>query len=576
MNDLADEGRSGTLADARAFALQFALDDGMSMSNPSLIGPQTYHSKHPDDDDSSHHTDIPAPTQEPEWSQSEIERAHNPALQGSRNYALAVALTGAGESTVNGEDVQAKVDDQKENSFYTTVQPGERRPPPPKTLYKNQMDKDGIEKQKNNYTTTNNSKGPVPGKMEDHCSKAHPSYSQTKLSPPRSTSYAESPTSLPTAAETSSEDLSKPDHMSRIARMSPTGNVVVQSQSVQSTMPIYNTADNHNPNDPGTFMTELGTSQFNITGGTVEAAPQGADTTLTDEQSHQSLVGFVAKPSKEGQSTLRRCWVCLAALVIVCAVVVGVVVATSKSSDTEAFVPEPVVSQTESSELPMDAKLAVVPADICMEQVPGQGWGVLCGAEDTIQQGGGACNLVAQAFLDQVPTADIAIQNSGACLTDIERGDFKKEDAYQLLPHTHTLVTVEVTGAEIVLVLEQALQTVFGKMERFDGGYPYAAGLRFNVNATAEFMNRLSYVQVNERLEESSWSPIGLNETYTVLANSFIVAGGDGYEAFRSLPDSRIFDTEKDATETFVDYALDQAILQDPRRSEYSTQSFIP
>jgi hypothetical protein len=34
--------------------------------------------------------------------------------------------------------------------------------------------------------------------------------------------------------------------------------------------------------------------------------------------------------------------------------------------------------------------------------------------DDTKEQGGGSCNVVARAFLDQVPLADVAIQNAGA------------------------------------------------------------------------------------------------------------------------------------------------------------------
>jgi hypothetical protein len=38
-----------------------------------------------------------------------------------------------------------------------------------------------------------------------------------------------------------------------------------------------------------------------------------------------------------------------------------------------------------------------------------------------------------------------------------------------------------------------------------------------------------------------------------------------------------IFDTkEEDTTDTFINYALDQAILCDPFGSEYLTQAFIP
>ena len=205
---------------------------------------------------------------------------------------------------------------------------------------------------------------------------------------------------------------------------------------------------------------------------------------------------------------------------------------------------------------------------------------------EMLERDGGACDLVARAFLNQVPMADVAIQNSGSCSTDIERGEFTVADAYMLLPKTHSLVVLEVTGAQIQKVLEDAVYfaSVGGKSQQ--GGrnhgsrsYPYSAGLRYTVNATAgDALQQVSNIQVNERLDQAFWRPIDLDGVYIVLTNSFLAAGGEGgsYKELKFVPKEFVTDTGKGATETFVEYCLEQKTLAGPSEDEYSTQAFIP
>merc|ERR1711868_97042 len=141
--------------------------------------------------------------------------------------------------------------------------------------------------------------------------------------------------------------------------------------------------------------------------------------------------------------------------------------------------------------------VAEVPTAICFERIPGQGRSDICSPEETITQGGGVCNLVAQAFVSRAFTADFAIQNAGGCRTDIFEGDFTVADAYTLLPFSNNLVTLEMTGAQIVEVLEQA--TEYAIIGGNTGAYPYAA-----------------------------------------VTSNFLAAGGDGYLGFAEIDDSLI------------------------------------
>jgi 5'-nucleotidase, C-terminal domain len=129
------------------------------------------------------------------------------------------------------------------------------------------------------------------------------------------------------------------------------------------------------------------------------------------------------------------------------------------------------------------------------------------------------------------------------------------------------------TGAQIVLLLNQATQVAFAGS---NGAYPYAAGVRYDVDQNAAFPNQVSNVEINVRLAQAAWTPIVSNQTYTVVTNSFAASGGDGYLAFAQVP-------RKDVTDLFLEYALSLVayarkvkVLTDPPLSTYSTKKFVP
>jgi 5'-nucleotidase len=205
--------------------------------------------------------------------------------------------------------------------------------------------------------------------------------------------------------------------------------------------------------------------------------------------------------------------------------------------------------------------IATVPEAICYERIPGQGRSTICTAESTSEMGGAACNLVAQAFLDQTASAGVSIQNGGGCRTDITAGNFTLEDAITLLPFSNTIVTLELTGAQIKMVLEEALENAFNGGST--GAYPYAAGLRYAVDANKEMGNRISSLEINLRLAEASWNAIDADMLYTVATNDFIAGGQDGYATFGKVADELL---SPRTLNTLVNPPLDS----------FSTQSFVP
>jgi 5'-nucleotidase / UDP-sugar diphosphatase len=217
--------------------------------------------------------------------------------------------------------------------------------------------------------------------------------------------------------------------------------------------------------------------------------------------------------------------------------------------------------------------IATVPEPICLERIPGQGRSVVCPCTDSEQMGGGVCNVVSKAFLELTPTADFALQNAGGCRQDIRTGDYTFADAYELLPFANTLFTLDLTGQQVIDVLNEAF--VFSS-SLSTGAYPYGYGIRWSVTYPTPgvtyptpAVSRMT-VEVNPRLA-GVWMPIDVSATYTVVTNSFVAAGQDGYVTFRSA--TNVVDTFTSYAQAFVDYAIEVGQLIDLPDDEYSTQS---
>lgn len=215
--------------------------------------------------------------------------------------------------------------------------------------------------------------------------------------------------------------------------------------------------------------------------------------------------------------------------------------------------------------------------NLCREYQPGAGRSRLCPAAASWQHGGDITQLVSFSMLAATPTAAVALQNAGGVRRDIARGDISMADVFALLPFSNTLVTLELTGSEILTVLEQALEHVLASPANA-GAYPYAAGLRFTVDATRARGERLSAVEVNPQLT-GTWQPLDKDANYTVVSNDFIASGKDGYTLLGQKYDSGEYTaTYTEYAQAFIDYlraltAQGQKLAKPPVDS-YSTRSY--
>lgn len=224
------------------------------------------------------------------------------------------------------------------------------------------------------------------------------------------------------------------------------------------------------------------------------------------------------------------------------------------------------------------AVIGSVASNLCLERWPGQGRSSLCAASETYANGSDISNIVAKAFLTVTPEADISIQNAGGVRVDIAAGDYTIGDAYTLLPFSNTLVTLEMTGQQIINVLEDALANTLDA-NGSSGSYPYASGLRYNVDASKAKGMRISKVEINSRVA-GQWAAIDPAATYKVVTNNFIASGRDGYTTFGEVFNAGNYvDTYTEYAQGFVSYVkglqAESKQVEKLPKSEYSTQQYI-
>lgn len=129
-----------------------------------------------------------------------------------------------------------------------------------------------------------------------------------------------------------------------------------------------------------------------------------------------------------------------------------------------------------------------------------------------------AGNLVADA-LRAYTGADVAITNGGGIREFVEVGPITLEDVLTLLPFENTVVTIELTGAEIVAVLEHGVSMY----PELWGGFLHVSELAYVFDGTQPRGSRI--VEVRYQGE-----PIDPDATFLVATNGFLTAGGDGFE----------------------------------------------
>lgn len=147
-------------------------------------------------------------------------------------------------------------------------------------------------------------------------------------------------------------------------------------------------------------------------------------------------------------------------------------------------------------------------------------------------------SLVADAMRAEVK-ADVAMQNSGGLRADLPEGEITRGSIYEVMPFDNTLVTLELSGAELRNIIEEGLA---------HGRVPQVSGIRIVFDMSRPPMHRLVALLTtdNEPIDETF-------RHYRVVVNNFMAGGGDNYDSLpnaRSLTDTGI--NVRDALERYV------------------------
>lgn len=221
-------------------------------------------------------------------------------------------------------------------------------------------------------------------------------------------------------------------------------------------------------------------------------------------------------------------------------------------------------------------KIGEAATDLAHIRIPGHNYGDVNGSKYPL--GSEIAPIVAKAFYEEYKPADACIQNAGGVRISIQKGKISYGTAYELLPFANTIYSIKMKGSEIKQVLEDALSN-FADNGGSTGSFPYAYGLRYDIDMSKEKDNRISNLEIKDR-DSGVWSAIENDKLYTVVTNSYIASGKDGYTTFKTVQEKRGgLDTYLDYAMSFVDYTkkLDSEgkMVEKLPASEHCIKSYI-
>lgn len=115
--------------------------------------------------------------------------------------------------------------------------------------------------------------------------------------------------------------------------------------------------------------------------------------------------------------------------------------------------------------------------------------------------------------------ADIAFENGGGLRAGIPAGPITLGNLYQVVPFDNTLVTVELTGKQVIEVLEHGIYNKQIGMVQFSG-------------IQVEYDIALTDNKKIAKVTLSDGSNLNLTKKYKVVTNDFMAQGGDGFTMF--------------------------------------------
>jgi 5'-nucleotidase len=131
--------------------------------------------------------------------------------------------------------------------------------------------------------------------------------------------------------------------------------------------------------------------------------------------------------------------------------------------------------------------------------------------------------------------ADMAFMNAGGIRTSLEAGDVTWGDLFAVQPFGNSIVRMEMTGAQVLDLLE-------GQWAREGGLVLVPSGVTYAVDMSAPPHSRVRDAKVTSRS-----APLDPHATYTVAVSSFLASGGDGFGVFNDGRNPQVGPSDLDA-----------------------------
>lgn len=201
---------------------------------------------------------------------------------------------------------------------------------------------------------------------------------------------------------------------------------------------------------------------------------------------------------------------------------VGKLVITANGSKSTQLVPTSTIAQADpivahvtdsiNTLVDKETNLKVCDSDVKLEILDEKG-------DQEVRKGEtNAGDLVADSHR-ALANADIAMVNGGGIRCGLPAGPLTYGDIISMLPYDNSLVTVEITGAELVELLNACTQYV----PEENGDFPQVSGIQFTIDMTGR--TGVKNVMVLDK-QSGRYGPLELDRTYLLATLDYCITGG--------------------------------------------------
>ncbi len=161
--------------------------------------------------------------------------------------------------------------------------------------------------------------------------------------------------------------------------------------------------------------------------------------------------------------------------------------------------------------------------------------------------------------------ADVSIMNSGSIRASINEGDITLLDVKNVFPYGNTLVSLNITGAQLLETIEAAS----AELPEHTAPFAQVSGIEYTVNTAIPYESGDNYPDstfappLNPGARVSITSVGGeefsLTEIYTIVTIDFLAMGGDSYYALTQAEEGSVIDSGtlmEDAFAAYIDEEL--------------------